>query len=161
MIRRWPIWVATMGGLGYLPAPGTFGSLPGILLMWALWCFSPNTYAFLPAVILCLGFLWGIRVCRKAQELLDEKDPGKIVFDETIGMGISLLWLPLGWIQVILSFILFRIFDIAKPFWIRRSENIYAKNPGVSVMLDDLLAGILANITVRIILYVLIYYHWI
>ena len=160
MIRRWPIWIAIMGGLGYLPAPGTFGSLPGIALMWALGYFFPNA-CILSLVILCLGFLWGIRVCRKAQELLHEKDPGKIVFDETIGMGVALLWIPFGWTQVILSFILFRIFDIAKPFGIRRSEAVYPKNPGVSVMLDDLIAGILANIAARIFLHVFSSLYWI
>jgi len=151
MKQKWPIWIATMGGIGYLPAPGTFGSLPGVLFVFLIHSYFSHLKILL-FPILIIAFLGGIRICRKAQEILKENDPGKIVFDETIGMAFSLLWLPWGWTTVVLSFIIFRTFDIAKPFGLRRLESIYPSNIGFGVMVDDLAAAILTNISVRIIL---------
>ena len=126
-------------GTGLSPiAPGTVGSLPGVLLAWATLDFP-----FLIRVMLALGlFLTGIRICGVSSRRLGVHDHGGIVWDEICGMYATLLAAPTlvsGWV---LAFLLFRALDIVKPWPIRDLDH--RLGGGLGIMLDDLLAALYA-----------------
>jgi phosphatidylglycerophosphatase A len=141
-------------GVGYLPlAPGTFGSLVGVgifLLLARL-----TTGAPLVAIVLALIVavtLAGIWAGSRIEQLSGRKDPGKVVVDEVAGQMISLFPLTLfsHWSTgiVILSFILFRFFDIVKPYPANRLQEL---DGGVGIMFDDLVAGVYGAVVISII----------
>ena len=138
------IWrfVATFFYLGKLPfAPGSWGSL-GALLLWLL---LPVTFSVHLSVIIIL-FVLGVYSSSKMAKYLDEHDPSEVVIDEVVGMGISLFMLPHNFLLYLLSFILFRVFDILKPSFIYRIQNL---SGGWGIMLDDVLAGLLTFTIVK------------
>ena len=131
------VWrfVATFFYLGKLPfAPGSWGSL-GALLLWLL---LPLTFSVHISVIIIL-FVLGVYSSNKIAENLDDHDPSEVVIDEVVGMGISLFMIPQSFELYFLAFILFRIFDIFKPLFIYRIQNL---SGGWGIMLDDVLAGL-------------------
>ena len=137
------IWrfAATFFYLGKLPfAPGSWGSLGAL----ALWLFLPLSYAVHLAVILIL-FILGVYASNKVAEDMDDHDPSEVVIDEAVGMGISLFMLPHSLGLYILAFILFRFFDILKPSFIYRLQNLPG---GWGIMLDDVLAGFFTLVVV-------------
>lgn len=126
--------VATAAGAGYSPvAPGTVGSAVGLLALWLLPGSLPARGAFLAAVTIV-----GIPAAARAERLVGRKDPGLIVIDEVAGMAVSLLVLPLTPAVALAAFLLFRVFDIVKPFPANRSQALPG---GLGVMADDLIAG--------------------
>lgn len=152
-------------GVGYSPiAPGTVGSLVGVALFLAIWnwlyqILEANAvrgrlsllYIFTPqlAFMLLLVFvvtLAGIWAASRAEKVAQKKDPSIVVIDEVAGQMIALLsgpfWLPTWW-SILSAFILFRAFDIWKPYPIRRLEGLES---GLGIMADDVLAGIYALI---------------
>jgi len=134
-------------GVGYSPfIPGTIGSLWGVILYLLIWRVSPNFLS--QAVVLIIIFGAGIWISGKCEEYLKVKDHPRIIIDEVAGFLVSMLFFPFFFRFLILGFILFRLFDIAKPFKI----NKIGKLPkGWGIMLDDLAAGALANIVLRVI----------
>lgn len=142
-------------GVGYLPvAPGTFGSLVavGIFLLLA----RVVTGSSLVAVVLVLIVAFtvaGIWAATRTEQLSGKKDPGKVVVDEVAGQFIALFPLTLfpHWstVAVIVSFILFRFFDIVKPYPANRLQEL---SGGAGVMFDDLVAGVYGAVIVSIIL---------
>lgn len=136
--------VSTFFYAGYVPRiPGTIGALVGLLFYL--------TVSYSLTVILASLFVltvMAVLVIRKAEELYGEKDSRRIVIDEVIGMMIALLFVPLTTVFLISGFILFRIFDIVKPFPIKRIEKM--ESPW-GVLLDDVVAGLYANLTVQLI----------
>jgi len=134
-------------GVGYLPLiPGTFGSVVGVAIFLALTRLATGRI-LLPAAILVFTFA-GIWAASRAEELLGRKDPGKIVVDEVAGQLIALFPLLFAaWSikMVIFSFILFRFFDIVKPYPANRLQDLEG---GMGVMCDDLVAGAYAAIIV-------------
>ena len=132
------VWrfVATFFYLGKLPfAPGSWGSL-GALLLWLL---LPVTFSVHLSVIIIL-FVLGVYSSSRMAKYLDDHDPSEVVIDEVVGMGISLFMLPHSPGLYFLAFILFRVFDILKPSFIYRIQNL---SGGWGIMLDDVLAGLL------------------
>ena len=131
-------------GVGRLPkAPGTFGSLaalPVVLLMSGL---GP----VVGAVFLVVFVGVAVRAAGITEQVLGQRDPGVIVVDEVAGMLVALYLLPATWGFLAGGFFLFRLFDIVKPFPIRRLERLPG---GVGVVLDDVLAGVFANLALRI-----------
>jgi len=129
-------------GVGYLPLiPGTFGSLVGV-----------GIFLLLPRVAIVIAILAftsaGIWAASRTEELLGRKDPGKIVVDEVAGQLIALFPLLFAaWSikMVIVSFILFRFFDIVKPYPANKLQELRG---GMGVMLDDLVAGVYAALIV-------------
>ena len=149
------LWLAQGFGSGRIPvAPGTFGSLVGLL--WFL-------------LLVKTGCIWGyfggalgglalsVWVCGKAERILNQADPGSIVLDEIAAMPVCFaswvlgmwlrdgrwphpedFWRANGWIGVLIIFALFRLFDVAKPWPIRRSQKLPG---GWGVTMDDLIAG--------------------
>jgi len=134
-------------GVGYLPlAPGTFGSLVGVGIFLLL---PPIA---IPVTILAVTFA-GIWAGSRTEELSGRKDPGKIVVDEVAGQLIALvplLFLKWSMLTVMVSFILFRFFDIVKPYPANRLQELKG---GAGVMFDDLVAGVYAAIVVGVLIY--------
>jgi len=119
-------------------APGTFGTLVGIPLFAAL-MLTPELAHY---IVIALLFLLGIPICSRTGQALGVADHGSIVWDEIVAMMLVLEYTPLGWRWWLLAFLLFRLFDIWKPFPIRQCD---AKiKGGFGVMFDDLLAAIYA-----------------
>ncbi|HCM15313.1 MAG TPA: phosphatidylglycerophosphatase A [Candidatus Cloacimonas sp.] len=140
--------LASLFGIGFIPfAPGTFGSLAafGIYLLLPGSCYAGAGLYIFPFVIL-LPALLSVKLCHKAETVLGE-DAGSIVLDEFWGYFVATLFLPHSWLIGIYAFVLFRVFDIAKPFPIYRSQRL---KRGWGVIVDDLLAGLYANIIIQI-----------
>jgi phosphatidylglycerophosphatase A len=137
---------------GYIPfAPGTFGTLTALPFCYLLSLFSSGG----EAVIIIAVILLAIWLADSSEKLIGKKDPGCIVIDEIAGMLVTLAGLPFNFFTVVMGFVLFRLLDIFKPFPIRYLER---KIPGgAGIVIDDLVAGIIANITLRIILYIVGY----
>lgn len=146
--------IATFLFSGYLkPAPGTWGSLAALPVLWALYVLGgPFTVtAFL--IIAFVAGLWATKVETQGQ---DDHDPSEIVIDEVVGQGIALLPVFWGAWQVgaditslypgwIVGFLMFRLFDIWKPWLVGKADR---RGDAMGVMLDDVIAGVFAAIVV-------------
>jgi phosphatidylglycerophosphatase A len=143
-VTRIAVFVATVAYAGYFPiAPGTVGSAAGLvfyLLVW--WMQMP---AFEVGLIVAL-FVAGVWAGTTAERYFGGIDPGPIVLDEVVGMLITLAFIPVGLSGALAGFLLFRIFDIIKPFPARRLESLHG---GLGVMADDAMAAIYANVALR------------
>ncbi len=142
--------IASLGGIGFIPfAPGTFGSLAAYglyMLLPSFMYFEQCLYA-LPLAVLGVS-LFSIVMATKAEESLGH-DAGSIVIDELCGYFVAVLFLPHSWLIGLYAFVMFRVFDIAKPWPV----NISQKLPrGLGVVVDDLLAGIYANLALQILI---------
>ncbi len=155
--------IATALGLGYLPkAPGTFGSLAGVAISLGMtWLFSRKTLqyanmernanfwtvgltpAYVEYVIVVLVALFGVIVADRAAKFAGKKDPQFVVIDEVSGQMITYFspFTLFNWKSLLLGFILFRVFDIWKPFPARQAESLPG---GLGIMADDWIAGIYA-----------------
>ncbi len=133
--------------LGKMPfAPGSFGTLAGLPVCWLLSRMDSRISFFLIALTVPI-VIW---IAGEAEKILAKKDPGGIVIDEILGMAVTLAGLPFNATTAGLGFVLFRVLDIIKPFPIRYVERKF--KGGTGIVLDDVVAGVLANITLRIIL---------
>lgn len=148
-MTRVAVFIATVGYCGYFPiAPGTVGSAAGLLfygLVW--WTGSPLVEV---GLILTL-FVAGVWAGTTAERYFGGVDPGPIVLDEVVGMLITLAFLPgLGWSGALAGFVLFRIFDVIKPYPAGRFEQLHG---GLGVMADDAMAAVYANVCLRVLLW--------
>ena len=133
--------IASGAGAGYSPvAPGTAGSLVAAVGLWLIPFSSVGLWAALAAVVVA-----GIWASHRVEEVLGRKDPGVIVIDEVAGMMVAVLLLPRTPGVLLCAFLLFRFFDIWKPFPAREAE---ALRGGFGVMLDDLIAGVYALVLI-------------
>jgi phosphatidylglycerophosphatase A len=143
--ERWLLFVAEGFGTGRTRiAPGTFGSLPGVLLMAGLQWLHAGPLTCLAVWLLC--FLAGIPLCRRAAELRGRHDPGSVVWDEITAFAILAAVAKPGWQGLFAGFVLFRIFDIAKPWPVNRLERLPG---GLGVMADDQAAALWAALLLR------------
>ena len=137
---------ATVLGVGYAPvAPGTFGSAAGLLVWWLL----PSAPAVQGAAV-AATFAIGVWSAGVAEECSGRVDPGHVVIDEVMGMLLTLLMNPVGWIGALGAFVIFRIADVVKPYPASRFEKLPG---GLGVMADDAMAGIYANVALRVIIW--------
>ena len=141
--------LASWFGTGLLPrAPGTFGSLAALPLVIAVKYLGTLSVGI--ALILCIPLaIWSAGYSGK---LMKQDDPPEVVIDEVAGLLVTLSFLPLSWLGVSLGFVLFRVFDIWKPFpigWVDQKIK-----GGIGIVLDDILAGIYAIICARLFLLV-------
>jgi phosphatidylglycerophosphatase A len=135
---------ATGLGCGYIPKmPGTIGSLFAVLLYW----FFPVDSILLLSISIVL-FVIGVPTATVV-ERFEGKDSGKIVIDEIVGQILTFVLIPFTGVHIILGFVLFRVFDIWKPYPINISQNL---PKGWGVMIDDVLAAIYANVALRLII---------
>jgi phosphatidylglycerophosphatase A len=148
----WPLVVGTFFGVGRIqPAPGTWGSLAAVGL-WALAssripvASRPWATIVAAAVVTLVGIPAATRVARDYYS----KDPQFVVIDEVAGQLVALIAVPLGWKTFLASFILFRVFDIWKPFPVRRLEQL---PEGTGIVVDDLGAGLYALVVMHLLLH--------
>ena len=138
--------LSTWFGTGLLPiAPGTFGTLATVPLILVL----DNIGTIYKALSLMIAIVVAIWASGRHQEILGQSDPREIVIDEVTGFLLTMLFLPCSWLTIGLGFIFFRLFDILKPYPIRQTERIRG---GLGVVIDDLVAGLYAFASVRVIL---------
>jgi len=148
--------IATAFGSGYAPiAPGTAGSLVGIIMLYVINLLL-TTFGLQQPVVLLINaaFIVGVTIgglysIKKVHQIW-EHDAQKIVIDEVAGVWIAAFMIPLRWEYYALALIFFRFFDIVKPFFIRKIDR---QTSNCSVMLDDVLAGIYAFIVLQTIMY--------
>jgi phosphatidylglycerophosphatase A len=147
-VTRVAVFVATVAYCGYFPiAPGTAGSAAGLLfyaIVW--WTQSPWVEVGLIAGLFAAG-VWAGTI---AERYFGGIDPGPIVIDEVVGMLITLAFIPVGWAGALAGFLLFRIFDIIKPYPAGRFERLHG---GLGVMADDAMAAIYANVSLRLLIW--------
>lgn len=139
--------VATFFGIGYM---GKGGGTVAAIMLCAIWLLIPasrltNIVQILLTGVVCLGGVWSANVV----DAIWGKDSNKVVIDEVAGMMITLLFLPISFTTVFAGLVLFRFFDIVKPLFITRTEML---PKGWGVMADDVLAGMYANLVLKIIL---------
>jgi phosphatidylglycerophosphatase A len=142
-----PIHCLAFGfGSGLAPkAPGTFGTLLAVALYLLL-----SQLSLLPYIlVVVVAFAVGIYLCGRTATDLGVHDHPGIVWDEFVGFWITMIAAPAGWLWVVIGFILFRLFDIWKPWPIR----FFDKNveSGLGIMIDDVLAGIYALLVLQLI----------
>jgi len=139
---RLVVAIATGVYVGYLPpAPGTLGSLLGLLLLWPL---KPGTVQVLVTLFL-IGV--GILVADQAARVIGGQDPPAIVIDEIAGIAVATLLLPPQVPERVVAFVIFRVFDVIKPFPARQAERLPG---GFGIVGDDLIAGLYTNLLVRL-----------
>jgi phosphatidylglycerophosphatase A len=144
--RRPHHWVAYGFGAGLSPrAPGTAGTLAAVPLYLLLRPLSLGLYL----AVLLTAFMVGVWACGKTGRELKSHDHRAIVWDEVLGYLVTMTAAPQGWRWVVLGFLLFRFFDILKPWPIRVLDRRI--HGGLGVMLDDLAAGLIAAATMRVI----------
>ena len=137
-------------GVGRLPlAPGTWGTLGAVPLVLIISYFGPIPAVISLAVIIPLA-VWTSDI---SQKVLGKDDPPEVVIDEVAGYFVAVFLLPFSWWSFILGFILFRIFDVLKPFPIRK---IHKKvKGGIGICLDDIVAGVYANVCIKFVIWVI------
>jgi phosphatidylglycerophosphatase A len=139
------MFIATFGFVGYVPfAPGTAGSVAA-LLPYAL--LRPLAMDLLYLAAIAAVALVGTWASTAAERVLQRKDPGPVVIDEVLGVLVTLAWLPLSWTGVALGVLLFRLFDVLKPFPAGRFERLPG---GTGIMLDDAAAAVYAHVALRV-----------
>lgn len=135
-------------GSGLAPkAPGTFGTMAAIPFFILLQDLSWPIYLSWLLVTFALGVLW----CDRSSKALGVHDHGGIVWDEFVGFWITMFMAPAGWIWIVIGFVLFRFFDIIKPWpinWLDKKVH-----GGFGIMIDDVLAGIYALLVLQLIAY--------
>lgn len=144
-MNRLAVFVASFGYVGFFPiAPGTAGSAAALALFaFVRWI---NLPAFEIAMIVAV-FAIGVWAAGQTEVALGRKDPGIVVIDEVAGMLITLALLPVSLTGVLLGFLLFRVFDVVKPWPAAQLEHLHG---GFGIMLDDVFAGIYSYLVLRL-----------
>jgi phosphatidylglycerophosphatase A len=143
---RFVILLATGFGAGFSPVvPGTMGTLIAIPIYYFISSISFPLYE----LTLVAFFFFSSWVAGQAEQYWEKKDDRRIVIDEIMGFLVTMLWVTKTPLSIVSGFVLFRIFDILKPFPIRHLERVKS---GFGVVLDDVLAGIYSNIILHLVL---------
>lgn len=139
------LFVATFGYVGFFPiAPGTAGSLAALALFaFVRWVNMP-AFELGTLVLVLVAGIWS---ANGAERALGRKDPGPVVIDEVLGMLITLALLPVSLVGVLVGFLLFRLFDVVKPYPAGRLEHLPG---GYGIMLDDAMAGVYSHVVLRL-----------
>jgi len=145
MSRGAALFLATGAYVGFSPiAPGTAGSALAILIDRGLRLTESNLVYGLAVVFFSVT---GVLASNVAEKHFAKKDPSHVVVDEIAGMLLTLFLIPVSWMGLLVGFLLFRLFDIVKPFPCRRAERLAG---GLGIMADDLIAGVYANLVLRL-----------
>lgn len=143
------IFFSTLFYIGYIPvAPGTMGTLLAFLFCALL---KPSFY--LQVFLIPFIYVTGVGITGRAESIIGERDSPVIIIDEFMGYMVSVFMFDMTLKNLIVAFLLFRFFDILKPFPIRYVEN--KLKGGYGIMTDDLIAGIYANICLRLLFKIL------
>lgn len=140
------VFVASFGYVGYFPiAPGTAGSAAGLALFALVrWIGGGPAVELGTIVAVCALGVWG---AGRTEVALGRKDPGIVVIDEVAGMLITLALLPVSTTGAVLGFLLFRVFDVVKPYPAAQLEHLHG---GLGIMLDDVVAGVYSYLVLRL-----------
>lgn len=145
-MRRIATFIASGFGAGRVPrAPGTAGTLAAIPIFLAASYLSGVAYALLVVAM----FFLGVVICGIAAQEMGRADPPQVVWDEIVGYLVTMFMAPVGWGWIVVGFLLFRLFDIWKPFPIRQLER--RAGGGWGVMLDDVVAGVFAFLLLQLV----------
>lgn len=149
-MTRLAVFVATVGYCGFFPfAPGTVGSAAGLVVYLLVW-WTQST--LVEAGLIAGVFAVGIWAATAAEHYFGGIDPGPVVIDEVLGMLVTLAFMPVGLATALAGFVLFRIFDVIKPYPAGRFEQLHG---GLGVMADDAMAAVYANLSLRAVVYLL------
>ncbi len=129
-------------------APGTAGSVVGVFLYLGMKGLTLSPYLAV-CILMVLAGTWA---AGRAEIILDRKDSPSIVIDEIAGFLIAMFMVPSGWSFIVAGFLLFRLFDIMKPWPLGRLEKLHG---GPGVMLDDIGAGVYTNIVLQLAAYLI------
>ena len=141
---------ATWFCTGLIPfAPGTWGSLAALPFAAGAYSLGPVLSCFSLLII----FLFSIPVSGRASKIMKREDPSPVVIDEVAGIFVTLFLIPVSWTGIGAGFVLFRIFDIIKPFPVGLIDKKI--KGGAGIVLDDIMAGIYANVCLRVILFLI------
>ncbi len=154
-MKEWVVkFLATFFYLGYSPvAPGTAGTIGAVLPFYLISNLSPLAY-----FLILLGFIiFSVWISTKASIAFNKTDPSPVVVDEVCGYLVTMFLIPASLLSVILGFFLFRVFDVLKPFPVRRTENLPG---GWGIVADDVLAGIYANIVLQVVFRFIFHTNW-
>ncbi len=147
--RRVILGATTFGPIGQLKAPGTWGSVVGILLFTLVFAYLPPV----PYLLLSLLFIFlAVPLCEEAEIRLGRRDPGCVILDECVAIPICFLGIPFqpgepAWAWILAGFALFRFFDILKPLGISKLQSL---GGGWGVVADDIAAAVASNIVLQI-----------
>ncbi len=143
-MRKFSLFFATGFGAGYSPwMPGTMGSAVGVALFWVIRNLAPVPYT----VTVVTFTIFGCWVSGLADQFLGTKDNSKIVIDEIAGIFVTMAFVPVTWKSLLAGFVLFRLFDIWKPFPARLIQD---KVPGGwGVVGDDVMVAVYANLVLQ------------
>lgn len=135
-----PVHFLALGfGTGLSPImPGTVGSLAALPLLWALASASLTTFLLVTVLVCAIG----VYLCDKTASDMQVHDHGSIVWDEVAGMLLTFILVPINFTTLAAGFLLFRVFDIVKPWPISVADK--KLHGGVGIMLDDIIAGVMA-----------------
>ena len=142
------MFFATGCFIGNTPfAPGTFGTILGLPLCFLL----AETELPVAVFLIVIFIIFAVLIAHNAEKILKKNDPGCIIIDEIAGIVVTFIGLKFNIISALTGFIIFRFFDILKPFPIRFLEE---KVPGgAGVVIDDIMAGIYSNLVLRVLLF--------
>jgi phosphatidylglycerophosphatase A len=138
-----PVHLLAVGlGSGLIPkSPGTMGSIASIAVWYLFNALTPVYYW----TVIIVAFFFGCWICQKTADAMGLDDPGSIVWDEFVGMWITLFFIPNhAWQWILVAFLAFRFFDILKPWPIRWFDS--KVSGGFGIMIDDVIAAIFAGI---------------
>ena len=143
-MNRLGLFIATCAFIGYVPvAPGTFGSTAGLVVFFAV---RGTGSASLELAAIVIVFAVGVWSATVAERHLGDVDPAPVVIDEVAGMLITLAFLPVDLTGALVGFLIFRLFDVVKPWPSSRLERLPG---GFGIMADDALAGVYGQLVMR------------
>ena len=139
--------VVTALGIGCLPvAPGTWASAAAVLLVALVHWIAPAHETILLGGVVALLTPPAVVFSTRFSRFENHPDPSKIVIDEILGQVFCLLWVPVSLLSLLAGFVIFRFFDIAKPFPVRSIERLPG---GIGIVGDDLVAGLYAGLSLK------------
>jgi phosphatidylglycerophosphatase A len=145
VIDRIAYFIATAGFVGRFPiAPGTAGTVAGLFVYAMVRLFGGVAAEAVAIVITLVLGIWSAQI---AERLLGGKDPGPVVIDEVLGMLVTVAFLDVNAVGAVVGFLLFRVFDVIKPFPAARLENLPG---GFGVMMDDAMAALYSHGVMRV-----------
>ena len=146
LLKRPASFIAFGFGTGLAPkAPGTVGTLVALPIYWLIQDWS--LLAYISVVV--AAFIVGIWICQTTVDWLKQQDPSSIVWDEVVGYLVTMTAAPAGWHWMVAGFVLFRLFDIWKPWPVSLADK--KLHGGLGIMLDDVVAGLYAALTMWLI----------
>jgi phosphatidylglycerophosphatase A len=143
-MRRLGLLIATCGYIGFAPlAPGTVGSAAGVALYYLV---RATGLPWVQLALIAVLFAAGVWAASEAERALDRTDPGPVVIDEVVGVLITLAWIPVTPLGALVGFLIFRLFDVIKPWPSRQFESMHG---GMGVMADDAMAAVYGHLLLR------------